>query len=147
MPNGTLWPVHILVASETKVLWSIGLFDIFKDIYSRWQLPSNEALVGIEVGIFVNAGVGSWQPLLLYLNATLTPSPNDLAFLQLPAVVYVINVVQGLTGTPNIMMIIKSIKPLISVLEEYSYFVLLTHRNRLSSIIYEFCFNVTWRRW
>lgn len=45
------------------------------------------------------------------------------------------------------MLIIKSIKPLMSSIEEYSYFALLQKKNPETTLIYEFCFNSTWKRW
>lgn len=58
-----------------------------------------------------------------------------------------VKTIQTLSQTPNIMMIVKSIKPVLFAIEEYSYFLLFTQKNPQTSIFYEFCFNSTWKKW
>lgn len=45
------------------------------------------------------------------------------------------------------MLIIKSIKPVLFSIEEYSYFLLFATKNPQTSFFYEFCFNSTWKKW
>lgn len=45
------------------------------------------------------------------------------------------------------MLIVKSIKPVLFIIDEYSYFLLFTQKNPYTTLVYQFCFDSTWKRW
>mgnify|MGYP007086768310 FL=1 len=103
-------------------------------------------------------GTGIWRPSSLTLTAavnspTVNPipsTPNSSTQLIDPnsqAVLLTTKVIKLLSQTPNIMAIVKSIKPVLFAIEEYSYFLLLTQKNSQTALFYEFCFNSTWHKW
>lgn len=53
----------------------------------------------------------------------------------------------AITSFPNIMLIVKSIKPVLFNLEEFSFFVLASQPNTNIKSFYEFCWDSVWYRW
>lgn len=72
----TTVPTHMIVSSLNQTSWSVDLFTIFNDIYARRLFPTNEVLVGIEMGMHIYFGVGMWNPSSLSLTAIVANPPS-----------------------------------------------------------------------
>lgn len=70
------WLNYDVIATSPQPVWSVDLFTIIQNTYASQMLPTNEALVGIEVRGVATGGVGTWLLNNLTLIASVVPSPN-----------------------------------------------------------------------
>lgn len=140
-PNIT-WPVFVYISAVNMTsVTGLNLMEFVKDAAQRWELQPNVYVVGAEVGVRLTLGRGIWTPLDLTLT-TITPVSTQWVFMESLA-----KGISWISSTPNIMVLVKSIRNLLFMFEEYSYYLLSLRPNKELVSFYELCWNCTWTRW
>lgn len=148
------WPVHLFVSRlNTAVLHGLDAYAFSSYINKQLSSSRQEWVVGAELGIWVYGGKATWRPQTLEIGyqqgissavptAYVDPTYPYEALLSQAA-----NISKIIYGTPNVMLIIKSLKPVLLTLDDYSYYLFLSGKNPSVQIIYEMCWNATSTRW
>ena len=148
--NSTVsWPTHFYIAATNSTNTNdLDLYQFVLNTYQSKSLPS-EYVVAIDLGVRVHYGSGLWTPLNLSLSAVNLTVPT------MPTAIQSYNgiiakseqIFRAVASTPNVMLLIKSIKQVLFSLEDYSYYLLVSRPNPNLLSFYQFCWNSTWRRW